>query len=53
MIKQSISPFIRPQKQKQLLMRVILITYLNQTIIQQIYYIKHTNIIWKWFVLDS
>ena len=34
MIKQNKVPFIRPQKQKQLLIKVILIRHLNQSIVQ-------------------
>ena len=34
MMQQNIAPFIRNQKQKQLLIRAILIMYLNQPIIQ-------------------
>ena len=34
MIKQNIAPFIQPQKQKQLLMKVILMTYFNESIVQ-------------------
>ena len=36
MMKQSIAPFIRPQRLKQLLIRVILIMYLNRSILQNI-----------------
>ena len=34
MIKQNMTPFIRTQKQKQLLMKVMLVMYLNQYILQ-------------------
>ena len=34
MIKQNIAPFIQTQKQKQLLMKVILIMHLNQSFVQ-------------------
>ena len=34
MIKPSIAPFIRPQRLKQLLMRIILMMYLNQSIVR-------------------
>ena len=34
MIKQNKVPFIRPQKQKQLLIKVILVRNLNQSIVQ-------------------
>ena len=34
MIKQNIAPFIQPQKQKQLLMKVILMTYFTQSIVK-------------------
>ena len=36
MMKQSIAPFIRPQRLKQLLIKVILIMYLNRSILQNI-----------------
>ena len=34
MIKQNIGPFIRTQKQKKLSMKVILMMYLNQSVVQ-------------------
>ena len=34
MLKQNIAPFTLTQKQKQLLMRVILMMYLNQSVVQ-------------------
>ena len=34
MIKHNIAPFIRTQKQKKLLMKVTLIMYVNQSILQ-------------------
>ena len=45
MIKQSIAPFIRPQRLKQLLMRIILMMYLNQSIVR--FYQTYKNFLGK------
>ena len=46
-IKQNITPFIRPQKQKQLLMKVILMVYLDQSIVRLYQtYKNHLEKVW-------
>ena len=45
MIKPSIAPFIRPQRLKQLLMRIILMMYLNQSIVR--FYQTYKNFLGK------
>ena len=45
MIKQNIAPFIRPQRLKQLLMKIILMMYLNQSIVR--FYQTYKNFLGK------